>query len=235
MREARDCDSSLDEKHTTGYIAYVMDQTLTKREREALRHIQTQIIRGRSPSVRDVQDALGYRSPRSAAEIIDRLIAAGFLGRGRNHRLQLRRAPEGTRDHAVTVEVPLVGTVPCGSPLLAEENVEAMIPVSLNLASPTHSYFFLRASGDSMNLAGIQDGDLVLVRQQPIADNGERVVALVDGEATIKEFQSAGDVVALQPRSSNPKHKPIVLNTDFQVQGIVVATIQAWSKDRSRK
>jgi repressor LexA len=207
-----------------------MDQTVSKREQEALRYIQNQVIRGRSPSVRDVQEALQYRSPRSAAEIIDRLIAMGFLARGRDSRLQLRRTPEGARDHARTVDVPLVGTAPCGAPLLAEENVEAMIPVSAGLATPPHSYFFLRAAGDSMNLAGIQDGDLVLVRQQPVADAGDRVVALIDGDATIKEFRPAGDVIALQPRSTNTKHKPIVLNTDFQVQGVVIATIRDWTK-----
>ncbi len=76
-----------------------------------------------------------------------------------------------------------------------------------------------------MNGAGIDDGDLILVRQQQVADNGQKVVALIDDEATVKEFYFKGDVITLLPRSTNPKHQPIILTTDFQIQGIVVATI----------
>ncbi len=126
---------------------------------------------------------------------------------------------------ARTVTVPLVGIVPCGAPLLAEENIEAWIPVSISLARPGGKYFLLQAQGDSMNEAGIDDGDLILVKQQPTAENGQKVVALIDDEATVKEFQKKGDVVALLPRSSNPKHKPIILEYEFQVQGIVIAAI----------
>ncbi len=202
-----------------------MDQAPAKREQEALRFIRNAIVHGQAPSVRELQAALGYRSPRSAAEIIERLIAAGYLGRGTDRRLQLRRLPETERDHALTVDVPLVGTAPCGAPFLAEENVEATIPVSLALARPPHRYFLLRAAGDSMDLAGIHDGDLVLVRRQPVAEPGERVVALIDSEATIKQYQPAGDVVVLQPRSRNAKHRPIVVDQEFEIQGVIVATV----------
>ncbi len=76
-----------------------------------------------------------------------------------------------------------------------------------------------------MNKKGIQSGDLVLVRRQPDADNGQSVVALVDDEATVKEIQKSVHAIVLQPRSTNVAHKPIVLSDDFQVQGVVVATI----------
>lgn len=76
-----------------------------------------------------------------------------------------------------------------------------------------------------MTEAGIDDGDLVLVRQQQTAASGEVVVALIDDEATIKEFHRAPKVVLLRPRSGNPAHRPVVLTHDFQVQGIVVATV----------
>ena len=76
-----------------------------------------------------------------------------------------------------------------------------------------------------MNEAGIQPGDLVLVRQQNVAENGQRVVALIDDDATLKEFQHKGNAVALVPRSSNPKHKPIILERDFQVQGVIITSI----------
>jgi repressor LexA len=76
-----------------------------------------------------------------------------------------------------------------------------------------------------MTEAGIGDGALVLVRQQPTADNGDVVVALVDDEATIKELRRSADAVALVPRTKNAQHKPIVLRRDFQVQGVVVAAL----------
>ena len=126
---------------------------------------------------------------------------------------------------AQTVDVPLVGSISCGVPVLAEENVEAMIPVSTKLAKPPAQYFLLRAKGDSMDQKGINDGDLLLVRQQTTARNGDIVVALIDDEATVKEFHSAGETVVLRPRSRNKDHQPIVLTKDFQIQGVVVTSI----------
>ena len=76
-----------------------------------------------------------------------------------------------------------------------------------------------------MNQAKINDGDLVLVRQQPTANEGDKVVALIDVEETIKEFHSAQNMIVLKPKSSNKKHKPIILTDDFQIQGVVVATL----------
>ena len=76
-----------------------------------------------------------------------------------------------------------------------------------------------------MSKKGIKDGDLVLARQQATAKNGDVVIALVDGEVTIKEFRKSSDVIILQPRSANPAHKPIVLKDDLAIQGVVVTTI----------
>jgi repressor LexA len=199
---------------------------LSQKETEAIRYIQNSLARaGRAPSVREIQQALGYRSPRSASDILERLAERGIVQRGADGRLHLLQNPEGDRNHARTVEVPLVGTVPCGKPLLAEENIETSIPVSTSLARPPHRYFLLRARGDSMTEAGIEDGDLVLVRQQQTARNGEVVVALIDDEATIKEFHRSPTVIVLQPRSRNRTHRPVVLTDDFQIQGVVVTAI----------
>jgi len=77
-----------------------------------------------------------------------------------------------------------------------------------------------------MNEKGINDGDLVLVRQQLTADNGDMIVALIDDEATIKEFYRLEDIIILKPRSTNKQHTPIVLTKDFQIQGIVVTAIR---------
>lgn len=181
---------------------------------------------GEPPSVRDLAKELGFSSPRSAVLVINSLIEHGYLKRREDDRsLQLLRMPQATPDRESTVDVPLVGSAPCGAPLLAQENLEAMIQVSTTLARPGRKYFLLRANGDSMNGAGINDGSLVLVRQQDTANDKEIVVALVDDEATIKELRRSTDAVALVPRSSNPVHRPIVLRRDFQVQGVVIATL----------
>ena len=124
-----------------------------------------------------------------------------------------------------TIDVPLLGSVPCGTPILTEENIQAGFPVSIKLARPPHKYFLLRAKGDSMNKKGIDEGNFVLVKQQLTAENGETIVAFVDNEVTIKEYSASRHTVVLRPRSTNKIHKPIVAMRDFQVQGVVVTVI----------
>ena len=169
---------------------------------------------------------LGYKSPRSGALIIDSLIKKDFLKRKPDGEIQFLRDSElNEANHERTVNVPFVGRVACGLPILAEENIEAMIPVSTKLAYAGSKYFILRAIGDSMNEADIDDGDFVLVRQQQNANDGDIVVALIDDEATIKEFHRKNGAVILKPKSSNKKHQPIILTSNFEIQGIVVKTI----------
>lgn len=209
-----------------------MKTQLNQKEADAVRHIRNWIMhKGKAPSVRELMSALGYKSPQSATILIKSLLSKGVLKKRPSGDLQLLKDPQESSTHARTVDVPLVGTVACGSPILAQENIEAMIPVSVSLARAGHKYFLLRADGDSMNKAGINDGDLTLVRQQQTADNGDKVVALIDDGATIKEFHRGKDVITLMPRSRNKSHKPIILTENFQVQGIVVATIPNIKED----
>jgi repressor LexA len=139
--------------------------------------------------------------------------------------VQIIEAPEINGDSEQTVEVPVVGRAACGMPILAEENIEEMIPVSTKIAAPQYKYYMLRAKGDSMDQAGINDGDMVLVRQQATARHGDIVVALIDDAATIKQYNTTGSMVVLKPVSSNPAHRPIIMTRDFMVQGVVVRTI----------
>ncbi len=199
---------------------------LTAKQLKAIRHIRNCLIHyGRSPSVREIMDVLDYKSPRSAALVINSLIKRGILKREKNGSLRLLRDFNANKNHGRTVNLPLLGTVSCGLPLLAEENREAMVPVSETLVRPNHTYFLLRAFGDSMDEVGIKDGDLLLIRQQPVAEKGEKVVALIDDEATVKEFHRGEGVVILKPRSKNKKHQPIILKDDFQIQGVVIAVV----------
>jgi repressor LexA len=201
-------------------------RSLSPNESRALRFIRNSLIQhSKSPSIREIQKELGYGSPRSAALIVERLLKTRRIMRKADGRLRLVRELPENEGHAHTVLIPLVGNVACGAPLLAEENVEAMIPVSTTLARPRHRYFLLRANGDSMDAAGINDGDLMLVRQQSTADPGQIVVALLDDRATVKEFHPTPSAIVLKPRSSSDKHRPIILTSDFQIQGVVLTTI----------
>jgi len=201
--------------------------TISKRELEAIREIRNSLMqRGKIPSVRELMNSLGYRSPRSAAVLYENLVEKGILRRKRDGNFQfIKDVTENDRVRAQTVDIPLVGVVACGIPILAEENVQAKISVSTKLARPPHRYFLLKAKGDSMDQKGIKDGDLVLVRQQTTARNDDIVVALIDDEATVKEYHAAGETVVLKPRSKNKQHQPIVLTKDFEVQGVVVTAI----------
>lgn len=199
---------------------------LNKIELEAVRIIRNSLVhKGYFPTVRELMNELDYKSPRSAAVIIEQLIGKGILKKKTDGSLQFRDIEEDETVRAQTVDVPLLGSVACGVPILAEENIDAMIPVSIKLAKPPHKYFFLRAKGDSMNEKEINDSDMVLVKQQSTANNGDIIVALIDDEATVKEFFRQGETIILKPRSSNKKHQPIILTRDFQIQGIVITSI----------
>jgi len=176
---------------------------------------------GAIPSLRAIGSAVGYSSPRSVQLMLERLKKRGFLSYSRGViRLRLRE-PVMSEE---TVDVPLVGSVACGLPSLAQQDPEAFVQISTKIARRGHAYFLLRARGSSMNKAGINDGDLVLVRQQATASNGERVVALVDHEATIKHFHREGNIVVLRPNSTEQRHKPIILSDTFLIQGVVIST-----------
>ena len=182
---------------------------------------------GRMPSVRDLMRELDYKSPRSASVILESLLDKGVLKKRQDGGIQLMQyeIKEDNIKRAQTVKIPLLGTVACGVPIFAEENIEAEISVSIKLVKPSHKYFLLKASGDSMNKKGINDGDLVLIRQQQAANNGDIVVALIDDEATIKEYHHNRNTIVLKSQSTNNKHQPIILNHDFRIQGIVEAVI----------
>ena len=121
------------------------------------------------------------------------------------------------------IRVPLVGSAPCGNPLLGEENIEEYIPVPKVKLRPGVKYFIVRAEGDSMNLASIQDGDLLLCRYGEKGETGDGVVALLGGEnVTIKEYgPRENGIRLLLPKSSNKSHSPITPGEGDTVQGIV--------------
>lgn len=202
-----------------------MIYNLNDSDKRAFNLIRTKIItEGRKPTLKEINEVTGGKSPRSASIVIDRLERMGLVKKVGNN---LHLAENNVNSHLSieTIDVPLVGTVTCGLPVLAQENIEAYIPVSTNLAKRGSKYFLLRASGTSMNKAGIDDKDIVLIKQQNTADNGDKVVALINDEATIKIFERKNSVVILRPKSTEEKHKPILLTENCQIQGIVIAVL----------
>jgi len=185
--------------------------------------VNTFIKTGRAPTFQAIADKLGYASKRSVQLMVKRLADAGRITYTDGRIGLVTGGPAGGQER--TVPVPIVGAASCGPLMLAEENIEEQIDVSTVLAKPGYRYFILRAKGQSMNKAGIDDGDLVLVRQQATANNGDRVVALVDDEATIKVYRRQGAFVMLTPESTDPTIKPVILSHDFIIQGVVVTTL----------
>ncbi len=128
------------------------------------------------------------------------------------------------------LRIPLVGSAPCGSPLLGQENIKEYLLVERSKIKTGFKYFILEAEGDSMNLAGINDGDFVLCRQQLKADTGDRVVALLGDNVTIKFYDKRDGRRILLPKSSNKTHMPITPGEGDSVQGIVQEVIKTESE-----
>lgn len=199
---------------------------IEKRDMAGYVFIRNEIIHsGVTPSLREIGRAIGYESPRSVQLMLIRLEKRGLLSCVNGViKLSPKKVPEpGER----TVDVPLVGSVACGIPSLAEQEPEVIIQISTKLAKPGHRYFLLRATGTSMNKSCINDGDLVLVRQCNIANEGDMVVALINDEVTIKHFHRDGDIIILRPNSTDSIHRPIIVTEELIIQGVVVKAFPA--------
>ena len=211
------------------------DHTLTERQRTILEVIRTSVTtRGYPPSIREIGDAVGLTSTSSVAHQLRTLERKGFLRRDPNRprAVDVRSAEEAA--HAVVTEVagsdalpeptfvPVLGRIAAGGPILAEEAVEDVFPLPRELVGEG-SLFLLKVVGDSMVDAAICDGDWVVIRQQNVADNGDIVAAMIDGEATVKTFKRTRGQVWLMPH--NPAFDPIPGN-DAVVLGKVVTVIR---------
>lgn len=174
--------------------------------------------RGVAPSVREIGEAVGLRSTSTVQYNLNALEAAGYIERDPNLKRTIRLAGGSMK----TVPVPLLGTVTAGQPILAVEQIEEYIPVALHNDG---SYFALHVKGDSMINAHIMDGDIVIVRQTPVAKNGEIVVALIDDEATVKRFYKENGHFRLQPE--NDAYEPIVVE-ELAILGKVAAVIRTY-------
>jgi len=209
---------------------------LTPRQQAILRVIRESVEeRGYPPSVREIGEGVGLTSPSSVAHQLAALERLGHLRRDPHRPRALMVADPHTfgEEPAVTaatpagiptdsVDVPLVGRIAAGGPILAEQAVEAVYPLPRDLVG-SGELFMLKVVGDSMIDAAICDGDWVVVRQQATADNGDIVAALIDDEATVKTFKRRDGHVWLMPH--NPAYAPI-LGDEATIMGKVVSVLR---------
>jgi repressor LexA len=220
------------------------DHVLTWRQRKVLQVIRDSVQkRGYPPSMREIGEAVGLTSTSSVSYQLSTLQRKGYLHRdvGRPRTVEVRLPghpavrPEQNREEEAEVGadgldiasqeaayVPLVGRIAAGGPILAEEQVEDILPLPRQLVGEG-TLFMLKVAGDSMINAAIADGDWVVIRQQENAENGEIVAAMIDGEATVKTLKQSDGHVWLMPH--NPAYTPI-LGDDATVLGKVVAVLR---------
>lgn len=200
---------------------------LTKRQRAILEFImRTKQERGYPPSVREIGEAVGLQSPSSVHAQLATLAERGYLEKDatRPRAIRVRMDLAGLPvDEGQTQRVPIVGQIAAGGPILAVENVEDTLPLPRALVG-AGTLFALRVKGDSMVGAGILDGDIVVVRQQQTANDGEIVAALIGGEeATVKRLRRRAGKVSLE--AENPAYAPIEPE-DVAVVGKVVSVLR---------
>jgi repressor LexA len=215
------------------------DHVLTWRQRKVLQVIRESVQRrGYPPSMREIGEAVGLTSTSSVSYQLSTLQNKGYLRRdaGRPRTVEVRLPghpavrPEHGFDDDVPMDitsqeaayVPVVGRIAAGGPILAEQSIEDIFPLPRQLVGEG-TLFLLKVVGDSMINAAIADGDWVVVRQQPVAENGDIIAAMIDGEATVKTFKRSGSHVWLMPH--NPAYTPIP-GDEADILGRVVAVLR---------
>ncbi len=200
-------------------------EQFTARRRQILDFISTTIEeQGYPPTVREIGAEVGLKSSSSVHYHLKTLEKEGYLTRDGSLTRALRVSGGGDDvERAGTTYLPLVGRVAAGSPILATENIERLVPTSAELFGQG-DMFLLQVEGESMIEAGILDGDLVVVGQQPTAEDGEIVVAMLNDEATVKYLYRHPDQIELRP--ANSAMKPIYAD-DVQIIGRVRGVIRS--------
>ena len=192
--------------------------TLNDKEKKVLEYIKKQIKdTGYPPSVREMSAALGFKSTSSAHQYIWRLAEKGYIDKGDLKTRAIRVV--GTES---TISVPIVGKVAAGEPILATENIEDYMSIGESFFTKDalqNDNFILKVQGESMIEAGINDGDYIIVTKQSTARNGQIVVAMIEGEATVKTFYKEDGYIRLQPENSTMD--PIIVK-DCQILGKVI-------------
>jgi repressor LexA len=216
-------------------------EELTDRQKEVLEFIQQSITaRGYPPTLREIGEKMGIRSTNGVNDHLKALEKKGYLAREdlKSRALRPLKMPAGSVANVPgigeeMVEIPLVGRVAAGQPLLAVENVEDTVKVDRFFlgSAPSKEVFALRVKGDSMIEDGIFDGDFIFVKKSLTADKGDIVVALIEDEATVKRYFPEGDVIRFQP--ANAAMQPIMVRRrDFKSVNLIGIVVGVYRKIR---
>ncbi|MDX1566725.1 MAG: transcriptional repressor LexA [Longimicrobiales bacterium] len=201
---------------------------LTKRQKEILDHIESFLEEhGYAPSFEEIAEAFGYSSLATVHEHLTNLERKGYIRKAYNESRSIELVPRSSPGDGSVL--PLLGNVAAGVPIEAVQQEET-VAVPPDMVRSGRNHYVLRVQGDSMIDEQIRDGDFIVVNSQPVAENGEMVVALVDGEsATVKKlYREDGGRIRLQP--ANPAVEPIVVDASrVDVQGIVVGVVRKYN------
>ncbi|HET7629152.1 MAG TPA: transcriptional repressor LexA [Bacillales bacterium] len=202
---------------------------MSKRQNDILQFIKSEVLKkGYPPSVREIGTAVGLASSSTVHGHLDRLEKKGLIRRDPTKPRAIEVLDDDLNSNvrkSGSVQVPVVGKVTAGEPITAIENVEEYLPLPERFFSEDDNVFILNVVGDSMIDAGILDGDMVIVKQQPNANNGDIVVAMTeDYEATVKRFYKEKDHIRLQPE--NEALEPILLD-NVTIIGKVIGVFRA--------
>jgi repressor LexA len=212
-----------------------MDQLeISEKQMEILEFLNKEVQeKGYPPSVREMCRAMGFKSTSTIHAQLEKLKDMGYISKDpfKPRAIKIIGFPEnkitnnspGYFSHKELINVPIIGKITAGQPILAVENIEDTFPIPLEFAQ-NGDVFMLTVQGESMIGAGILDGDMVLVRQQDTAENGDIIVALIDDEATVKSFYHEKDHIRLQPE--NPYMEPIIVKDGISVLGKVVGVFR---------
>ena len=203
------------------------DRKITAKQEEILNYIKNEILeRGFPPAVREICQAVGLKSTSSVHSHLESLEKNGYIRRDPTKPRAIEILDDSFQMvRREMVNVPVVGTVAAGQPILAEQNIDSYYPIPAEFM-PNEQTFILKVKGDSMVNAGILNGDSVVVKQQPTAHNGEIVVALVEDSATVKTFYKEDGHIRLQPE--NDTMDPIIVD-DCQILGKVFGVFRFFS------
>lgn len=203
-----------------------MSRKLTEKQRSVLKFIIRYSARqGYPPAIREIGSALGIKSLRGVTVHLDALERKGYIRRQSTSRSIRVLKTQAAGEAGALVRLPIVGTIAAGEPLLAVENIEGELAVPRAMLGTAKDAFILRVRGDSMVGAHILDGDMVVIRPQQTAGNGDLVAALLGDEATVKHFHIEGGEAALVP--ANPAYQRISLrDTDARLIGKVIGLLR---------
>ena len=197
---------------------------ISAKQQEILEYIKSQILeRGFPPAVRDICEAVHLKSTSSVHSHLETLEKNGYIRRDPTKPRAIEILDDSFNfTRREMVNVPIVGRVAAGEPLLAEQNIEEYFPIPMDFM-PNKQTFMLKVKGESMINAGILDGDYVLVEERKTAHNGEMIVALVDDGATVKRFYKEEGIIRLQPE--NDTMEPIIV-PDCTILGKVIGVFR---------